>query len=786
MPPTLTYPGVYIVEAPSGVQTITPTATSIATFFGQASQGPTNTPIECLSYADYTRNFGQAVPGGYLGQMVQQFFANGGADCFVVRIAGSKGATAAPSAATLKDVAGNPVLIVNAASQGTWSNNLVLVVDYDTPAPDASFNLTAIYMNQGVVAQTETFTSLSMDASSPRYAPTFIEQSSTLLSIPAGQPAPVTAIPAGFSQMRYPFVGLANTDAIGPALATLITKVYPAGTGTIGIGVDGGPATPVTLTAAGVSVTFANLQTYVQNQINNALGAASNTSVTLEADATPGAAAIYFLRLTSSGTLKTSVAVTRGTSNDLASILMAGVDQGGIEIPKYSDLRPAPNGTSFTASNATTFKGDTAQLMTDLAAATVDQVTQFTVGGQAIAVSLGTAGTPFYQGTTANDFDGIRESLQSIANQINSKVQGWQAYVAGYRLIIDEVRPNAPQDTDSAFAVATTAASNAVPFGAGFGIYTAQTIMNGGNDGGTIQAADYIGVEASRTGFWALDPLALFNLMVIPGDGLNNETDWQAVRSAAAVYCQSHRAVLLLDAPVGWTKNGLLNAQASDVQNFRAAIGAPQDTCAVFYPRVQVNDNGTLRYMGVSGMMAGLCAATDTARGVWSAPAGTNAVLTGVTGLEVTLTDKQNGILNPLAVNCLRSFSVGYVNWGARTVAGYDNTPDDDYKYLNVRRFAYLLEDSLYVGTQWVVFKNNAEPLWSQIRMNVTAFMMSLFTQNAFAGTSPQTAFFVRCDSTTTTPNDQNNGIVNIVVGFAPLKPAEFVVITIQQISNLS
>src|ERR1039458_2056189 len=245
-------------------------------------------------------------------------------------------------------------------------------------------------------------------------------------------------------------------------------------------------------------------------------------------------------------------------------------------------------------------------------------------------------------------------------------------------------------------------------------------------------------------------------------------------------------AVLLAWNTPGRFRVPAVHAQASDVQNFRATIGAPITSCAVFYPRVQVNDNGTLRYMGVSGMMAGVCASTDSARGVWSAPAGSNALLTGVTGLEVNLSDKQNGILNPLGVNCVRSFSVGYVNWGARTVAGFDNTPHDDWKYLNVRRFALFLEESLFEGTQWVVFQNNAEPLWAQIRMNVTAFMMNLFRQGAFAGTTPQTAFFVKCDAEQNPPADQNLGIVNIIVGFAPLKPAEFVVISIQQISNLT
>lgn len=774
MPPTLTYPGVYLVEVPSSIHTITGVATSIGAFFGQASQGPLDTPIRCQSLTDFIRNFGPPVPGGYLGQMVQQFFSNGGSDCYVIRIAG---AGAAPSTVTLKDVAGNPVLTLNAASQGAWSNNLLVEVDYDTPEPDSTFNLTVLYVNQGNITQTERLSSLSMDPASPRFAPNFIGQSSTLLSIPSTQPVPATPILPGFSQARYPFAGLADTDAIGPALAALFDPAW-GGTANINISVDGGPVTPVTLTSAGVNADFVNLRTHVQNQINQALGLASNTSVALSADASPGASPIFFLRLTSAGTLKSSVAITRAASNDLAAILMAGVDQGGIEVPSFSDRRPAPNGV--------TFIGDTAAVMTELAAATVDEVTKITVGGVDITIVLGAVGTAFYKGTSATDLDGIREHLQTLANLVNSGAPGWDATLAGYRLMISKVRPNSPLDTDSTFAITTTAASHAVPFGTGFHAAQARTPLTGGNDGGAITPAAYQGVELQRTGFWALDDVPIFNLMVLPGDGLNTETDWQAVRSAAAVYCQSRRAFLLLDAPVGWTQNSLLHAQASDVQNFRNAIGAPITSCAVFYPRVQVNDKGTLRYMGVSGMMAGVCASTDSARGVWSAPAGSNALLTGVTGLEVNLTDKQNGILNPLGVNCVRSFSVGYVNWGARTVAGFDNTPHDEWKYLNVRRFALFLEESLFEGTQWVVFQNNAEPLWAQIRMNVTAFMMNLFRQGAFAGTTPQTAFFVKCDAETTTPADQNLGIVNIIVGFAPLKPAEFVVISIQQISNLT
>jgi uncharacterized protein len=200
---------------------------------------------------------------------------------------------------------------------------------------------------------------------------------------------------------------------------------------------------------------------------------------------------------------------------------------------------------------------------------------------------------------------------------------------------------------------------------------------------------------------------------------------------------------------------------------------------------VQINDNGVLRYMGASGMVAGMYAATDSSRGVWKAPAGTNAALTGVTDLEVILTDKQNGILNPLGVDCLRRMPAGYLIWGARTVEGYNNS-GTQWTYVPVRRMALFLEESLYRGTQWVVFEPNDEPLWAQIRMNIGAFMMGLFRQGAFQGATPDQAYFVKCDSETTTQADIDQGIVNIIVGFAPLEPAEFVVITIQQyIQNL-
>jgi len=169
---------------------------------------------------------------------------------------------------------------------------------------------------------------------------------------------------------------------------------------------------------------------------------------------------------------------------------------------------------------------------------------------------------------------------------------------------------------------------------------------------------------------------------------------------------------------------------------------------------------------------------------VWKAPAGIDASLNGIAALEVNLTNDENGQLNPLGINCLRTFPVyGSVVWGARTLRGADQLADD-YKYVPVRRLALFLEESLYRGTQWVVFEPNDEPLWSQIRLNVGSFMHNLFVQGAFQGQTPADAYFVNCDKNTTTQNDINLGIVNIVVGFAPLKPAEFVILQIQQIAG--
>jgi hypothetical protein len=314
------------------------------------------------------------------------------------------------------------------------------------------------------------------------------------------------------------------------------------------------------------------------------------------------------------------------------------------------------------------------------------------------------------------------------------------------------------------------------------------TQFGGGNDGGPLADADIRGQPAGKTGIYALEKADLFNLLCLapPQRGQSSadiETDtWVA----ALNYCVSRRAMLLVDPPSGWNS---IDAARIGIEQLRGPMGGEQLTRngVLFFPRLKMADalrEGRSAEFVPCGAIAGICARTDVARGVWKSPAGISAGIAGVREFTVTMTDPENGLLNPLGVNCLRSFRVhGNVVWGSRTLAGADEQ-GSEWKYLAVRRFTLFLEESLYRGTQWVVFEPNDEPLWSQIRLNIGTFMQDLFRQGAFQGTTPKEAYFVKCDSETTQQSDIDRGIVNIEVGFAPLKPAEFVILKFQQMTK--
>jgi phage tail sheath protein FI len=320
------------------------------------------------------------------------------------------------------------------------------------------------------------------------------------------------------------------------------------------------------------------------------------------------------------------------------------------------------------------------------------------------------------------------------------------------------------------------------------------TALTTGKDG-TIASAACVPATPDGTGIYALERADLFNLLVIPPVKQSWETGERvlpdATKGSAAAFCRAHRAFLLVDPHPDWDQPSDLTGAGPTPPNlvdYISDIGKPdRRNSALYVPYLRAADplqGGVAAEFPPTGAIAGVLANTDAERGVWKAPAGLDAGLSGVSELKVKLTDGENGILNPLGVNCLRTFPAsGHVVWGARTLDGNDILASD-WKYVPVRRTALFLEESLYRGTQWVVFEPNDEPLWAQIRLNVGAFMQDLFRKGAFQGTTPRQAYLVKCDSETTTQTDINNGVVNILVGFAPLKPAEFVIVQIQQLAG--
>ncbi len=252
-----------------------------------------------------------------------------------------------------------------------------------------------------------------------------------------------------------------------------------------------------------------------------------------------------------------------------------------------------------------------------------------------------------------------------------------------------------------------------------------------GDNGTKLSDGEYTGSQDEKTGIFALEKADLFNLLCIPPDDRALDTS-PAVYRAAMAYCGTRRAMLIVDSPATWSANKeTAAAEAHDHLGDLGLFGEAARNAALLFPRVFEWDPlhvGQTDVFLPCGIIGGVMARTDTARGVWKAPAGADAALNGIQGLQVNLTDLENGMLNPLGINCLRDFQVnGRVVWGWWTLGA-----PDEYKYIPVRRTALYIEESLYRGTRWVLFEPNDEPLWARIRLNVGAFMHDLFRQGAF------------------------------------------------------
>ncbi len=305
--------------------------------------------------------------------------------------------------------------------------------------------------------------------------------------------------------------------------------------------------------------------------------------------------------------------------------------------------------------------------------------------------------------------------------------------------------------------------------------------LSGGADG----AIPGPGVLTQDQNLDALDRIApaVFNTLCLPATAKAGVSTGEMANAmtAALKFCGDRKAFYIIDIP-----QNLVTVEAMQSWAQTYVLGEDNYSGAVYFPRLVIPDpsaNFQPRNVGASGTLAGVYARIDATEGVWKAPAGTDSVLQGA-DVAVQISDAQNGQLNPLGINALRSFPVfGNLSWGARTLAGADQI-SSQWKYIPVRRLLDFIELSLQQSLKWTVFQPNDEALWANIRVSVGSFLAGLYSQGAFAGASAAQAYFVNVDSTTTTQTDIDQGIVNIVIGVAPVQPAEFVILQIQQIAG--
>lgn len=788
-----TFPGVYVQELPSGVRTITGVATSVALFIGRTRQGPLNQPTLCLNYTDFARNFGEDSSVSDMARYVRLFFTNGGTQSYVMRIA--NGATFAT--VTLQTETGAPALTLTARSAGLVGESIRALVTYGGANPESNFNIEIFRVETDATGKrqrldVESWKNLSMNPNSSTFAPTFLDQNSKLVtaSLPGGAPAAAN----GFSQSGRPV-------AFDNAVNTSFRDAWAALIGTAGtadafqISVDGSAFVPVNLAALDIAgldptddIRGVELPNLITAAINAALPAGTTVNVSFESGPAPLAPLTdtTFLRIRSNNNGDVLIRPSAG-ANDAAVPLMLGAAQGGLEVGAHAARRPAPNGITLNATDPATINA--------LGALTQSAINQITLNslntdGTPATTNLPldlvtTVGTDRFFTSEGGGNNGIREKLAIVRDEINGrnsstpKTFPWRAELAGYRLTISNTLS---ADNDAATAFATAATNIAANFLNNVRYYSVG--MAGNNQGRQTNpgapAAD--GTAPTLNDYEDAFPIIdrdvdLFNLMVLPPDAAP-AVAMPDVWGPASVFCQQRRAFLLMDGPTEWETAQDASTGVEDIR-----VGLVKDHSAVYFPRIVINDGGLKVPVGPTGAIAGLMARIDGSRGVWKAPAGTEADLRGIVGIERRFSDGEHGVMNPRGINVIRVFPNGIVSFGARTNDGDDDFASE-YKYVPIRRLALFMEESLYRGLKWVVFEPNDEPLWAQIRLNVGAFMHGLFRQGAFQGTQPKDAYFVKCDSETTTQNDRNLGIVNIVVGFAPLKPAEFVILYLQQMAG--
>ncbi len=788
--PERLHPGVYVEEVSSGVRPIEGVSTSTAAFLGKAEMGTLNKAVLITGAQEFTSLYGGFLSDSFLAHSVLQFYNNGGKKCYIVRVAGA-GATAASIA--IKDRRGGAAaktITIGAASEGVWGNKLDLVITDGTADPDNEFAI-QVFQDRSELSPPkpplllETLDNLSMNRNAPNYvekvvsgiskylaatveAPNLANSGNAVsrggkLQVGNGAAALQLTIASGATETAgtsgaTPTAGRTQSGATpnvnpnadqrkfriningdGPREITLPTEVQ--GGANIAAAIQEAvralnPLLPTTNREAytGFTATFPGPHFLLTS---GTLGTTSTVQVTNAVD--------------SLGTALAAVSLPPGTYNLVIFINEDGPHPVTVTVPAGPAFGPADIVTALQGA----IQGLTAKRASNTAAINTATVSYENTNAD--------AGNPAFVVTSlkANAAPGIIPSVRIL-----SGAPAAQNLAALLKL----GKTNVGSREISGAAVLRPANSpDPTPYHLGDAVAA-------GNVDSFIAGADGAlpGPNEYRDGLTALDVVRDVNIVCIPGDGSIPVVD------LGTNYC-GLRADCFFIGDTNRTDDTVAEAQA-----FVNGLSVKNSYGAVYYPWLLMGDPTGLSPEPIpvppSGFVAGLYARTDSRRGVWKAPAGTEANIGGAIGMLADTTDVQQDFLNPIGVNVIRFFpAAGRVIWGARTLA---TKSDPEWRYVPVRRMAIFLEQSIYNGIQYAVFEPNDEPLWATLRLNIGAFMMLQFRAGAFQGRTPNDAFFVQCDSKTTTQADIDAGVVNILVGFAPLKPAEFVVLKLSQKVN--
>jgi hypothetical protein len=745
--------------------------------------GALNKAVLITSQTEFQTKYGGFLNDSWLAHSVLQFFNNGGKKTYIVRIAG----TGAQSASiTLKDRRGVAArtLTISAANEGAWGNKLDVEISDGSADPNNEFGIRLFRDRSDLNPPKpplllETHDNLSMDPLAANFVEKALSANSQYLS--------------------------AQTDATNLANTANMTGTSRGGQRRVGNGADllkltaatGGVATPGTpAPTAGTLASGAAPSTNPpadRRKLNINLNGDGPKEITIPSTPNSGAAIAAAIQTavraltptnpTNQGAYNGFTAAFTGGNTYLLTSGAAGATSS-VAVTDVIDPVTLTAAAPISIGNGQTFRftlyvnGDgphevilTGPLADGAAIAAAIQTyvrdrTKITPKRQANAAALDNftaayvndntaASNPafFLSSGTAGAASSVRVTNgptgQNLATLLGLGATNQGTEIKGSAII----RPaNSQNPTEYHLGDASTGGN--------------VDAVSSGDDGQTPQVNDYKG------GLPALDIIRDVNIVCIPGIG---DPD---VVATGVNYCTQRGDCFFIGDPDALTDS------VPEAQTFVNGLTVKSSYGAIYYPWPLMSDPAGVSAQPIrvppSGFAAGMYARIDARRGVWKAPAGTEANVGGAVGLAAETTDVQQDFLNPIGVNVIRAFPAsGLVIWGARTLA---TRSDPEYRYIPVRRTAIFLEQSIYNGIQWAVFEPNDEPLWASLRLNIGSFMLLQFRAGAFQGKTATDAFFVKCDSSTTSQADIDAGVVNILVGFAPLKPAEFVVLRITQI----